>query len=180
MGKINMHMVTKRLVISHFEASDINESYLSWLNDSNFMKYSEQKYHHHDRVTAENYLDSFDFKNSYLLALKYEKQLIGTATVYLRFYRGRAIGNLGLLIGKQFTKKNFGLEAWVAIKNMVGRDQLPITIFAGTKKENLAMNRIAVNSGMKILVEDTQDIDFDKQQFNFDAFNYYFENFESF
>jgi hypothetical protein len=141
------------------------------------MKYSEQRLIHHAKDSAQIYLDSFDFESSFFFSIKSEMNLIGTATIYLEIHENITFGNIGILIGKRYSQNGFGLEAWQGIKSAFGDLKKPIILLAGTRKDNLAMNLIAIRSGMVPITPSSNPLENVKVNFEFDLMNYYYEKY---
>jgi RimJ/RimL family protein N-acetyltransferase len=134
------------------------------------MVYSEQSKVTHTRLSAEEYLLSFNFVDNFLLSIKFDNELVGTASIYISSDSGSIIANMGLLIGKEYASQGFGLEAWTVLKDYFGNIYSPITIMAGTRIENIGMNFICQKSGMEKL---NPHPSFKLDEFNFRLFNYY-------
>jgi len=173
-----MYLETKRLKLENFLIQDINSEYIEWLNDPEHMKYSEQKFIVHDYISCLNYLDKFDFINSFFLKISFENKMIGTITIFLDKKEEITIGNIGLLIGPKFTGLGLGLEAWQGVKKYFGALNSPTIILAGTRKNNDSMNRLAVKSGMRLLTPESAKLVVPRfSTLNFSHFNYYYQEF---
>jgi RimJ/RimL family protein N-acetyltransferase len=46
-----LNLITRRLRLRPFQAADINDTYLGWLNDPEVTRFSNQRFHQH---TAES------------------------------------------------------------------------------------------------------------------------------
>jgi RimJ/RimL family protein N-acetyltransferase len=169
-----MKLKSPRLEIEFFAHADINQHYLAWLNDSNYMAYSEQRLIAHNLISSQEYLSGFDFVNNFLMSIRCGSQLIGTATIYIEQDFSSSFANMGLLIGNEYANQGFGLEAWTVLKNHFGASYSPITILAGTRIENIGMNLICQKSGMKKLNPDQSSKYVD---LNFNSFNYYTQDY---
>ena len=150
---------TDRLAISRFQAGDITDCYLKWLNDKEKMKFSNQRFYTHSRGSCLDYLASFDQINKLFLAIKLksngtETELLGTSTVY--FSPEHNTADVGLLIG--LNGQGFGSEAWNAIISEL-LEQGIRKITAGCVEHNYAMRAIATKAGMQIdCVKSDQEI----------------------
>ena len=56
---------SKNLEIRKFEKKYISKKYISWLNNKNLMKYSDQRFYKHDFKSAMNYLASMKKTNNF-------------------------------------------------------------------------------------------------------------------
>ena len=88
-----------RISLVPFEESHISDTYLSWLNDSELMRFSRQKYLTHTRESSLTYLKSYSgTPNQFWAIIKQDtQQHIGTMNAY--FDTHHATADLGLLIG---------------------------------------------------------------------------------
>ena len=79
-----MNLTTSRLVIRPFKQADITDSYLSWLNDPEVTRFSNQRFREHNVMSVSAYFKSFiSSNNSFLLLDRLDGSgAIGTATVY--------------------------------------------------------------------------------------------------
>ena len=142
-------ITTKRILIVPFDHKHINDNYISWLNDPELMKFSEQRHKKHTKQTCEEYLNSFVDSNNYFLALEdHNGNMIGTMTVYQDLNNGLA--DMGIMIGSsQARGKGFGTEAWNALSEWVIRVLKPRKLTAGCMSGNKAMIQIMKKSGMQ-------------------------------
>lgn len=149
MSNINL-IETERLVISRFEQEDLTDEYLSWLNDPEITKYSNQRFIQHNYESSRAYLESFYESNNLFLKIKeksYRKN-IGTLTAYISPIHATA--DLGILIGnKNYHSLGYGYEAWQAIVNYLFYKGLR-KITAGTLVENKSMIKILEKNSMQL------------------------------
>ena len=76
--------------LSIFTENDITDDYLAWLNDSNVMKFSNQRFLNHDIASSKKYFLSFKNTDNLfiLIRTKDEGKPIGTMTAYFNFNHG--------------------------------------------------------------------------------------------
>ena len=148
-----MTIESKRLILKPFEESCINEDYISWLNDKDHMRYSQQRNKDHSFDSSINYLNSFKDSDDLFFSIDLKginNKQIGTITAYkndnLQSY------DMGVLIGRGNEGKGYGLEAWSSLMNYLFNEGVS-KITAGTIKENKGMLKIMEDSGM---VEDSK------------------------
>lgn len=135
-----------RLVrLTRFDASNLTEAYLAWLNDAELMRYSNQRFRAHSVASCRNYLASFDGTANMFLAIHYDGVMVGTMTAYVSAAHGSA--DLGLLIGPQGQGKGLGLDAWSTLMQYL-LDHGMRKVSGGTLRCNRAMVRIMERSGM--------------------------------
>ena len=143
---------TERLSIVPFESKHITDEYLGWLNDSQLMKYSEQRHKKHSMETCLTYLKSFEDTENYFFAIEMNgvsRVHIGTITVYQD--KSNKLADIGIMIGSKLAqKKGFGKEAWNSVVDWVKNTLKPRKITAGAMSENHAMISIMQQCGMKL------------------------------
>lgn len=126
--------------IRPFVESDINEDYISWLNDDEIMQFSNQRFIIHNRESSLNYMNGFiDTSNAFFAVEDVEtSKLIGTITVY--FSEREGIADLGILLGdKEFAGKGFGKDCWCATIEWLKNQDNVRKITAGTVSVNKPM-----------------------------------------
>ena len=140
---------TTRLSIRPFKLEDINDAYISWLNDKIATQYSNQRFIFHTKESCVKYQESFEnTHNSFLLITsKSNNEAIGTMTIYRRPEHGTA--DIGILIGnRNYWGKGLGLEAWNAVLTELLAVEKIRKVTAGTARVNKAMISIMEKSGM--------------------------------
>jgi len=140
---------TKRLHIRRFTESDITEEYISWLNDKELMRYSEQRHQEHTSETSKKYLLSFFGTPNFFLALDTTGgEMIGTMTIYQDIHN--KVCNIGILIGSPRSRgKGFGFEAWDSVIKWIELNLAPRKITAGAMHENQSMLKLMRKSNMQ-------------------------------
>lgn len=141
----------ERLYLCPFTKSDITADYIRWLNDPEVVRFSNQRFRHHDEKSCLAYLQTFaDSGNLFLaICLCDDERLIGTMTAYVSAQHGTA--DMGLLIGERgLWGQGFGLEGWNLLLGHLLRDRKLRKITAGTLRCNVGMTRIMERSGMRL------------------------------
>ena len=160
MGEIKQHvnfstLIGKYCILKKFTCTDITPRYLSWLNNKELMKYSEQKHHSHNEETARNYLDSFHGTNNLFLKIisKKDSEFVGTFTIYYDVTHD--IADLGILIGsKNAERTGIGTDAWKTSVNWLDNKLNVRKITAGTMRSNHPM--IGILNKSKFVLEATR------------------------
>lgn len=132
-----------------FEKSDVNDTYVSWLNDIEVVKYSNQRFIHHTIDSCYKYLDSFLDTDNIFMAVedKATMTLCGSVTAYIQTNHGTA--DIGLLIGnKDFWGKGVGFEAWTLMMGFLFNQCDIRKVTGGTLDVNIGMVRIMQKSMM--------------------------------
>ncbi len=141
---------TPRLKIETFSKKYLTERYVSWLNDPEIMRYSEQKHKVHTLESCREYWKSFEETPNYFWAIvEREKMLghIGNLSVHLD--KINLVADIGILIGeKSAWGKGYGLEAWNAVCHYLLRKEGMHKVSAGALLENKAMLKVMERSGM--------------------------------
>jgi RimJ/RimL family protein N-acetyltransferase len=146
-----LNLITRRLRLRPFQAADINDTYLGWLNDPEVTRFSNQRFHQHTAESCAAYLESFaGSSNSFHLIEQLEDQRpIGTATVYRNNRHGTA--DIGLMLGERCCwGQGYGREAWQAVLESLLAEEGMRKVTGGTARPNRAMVRIMEQSGMEL------------------------------
>ena len=146
-----MNLTTSRLVIRPFKQADITDSYLSWLNDPEVTRFSNQRFREHNVMSVSAYFKSFiSSNNSFLLLDRLDGSgAIGTATVYRDNNHGTA--DIGLMLGdRRCWGKGYGREAWTALLEALLSEPGLRKVTGGTARLNKGMVKIMEQSGMEL------------------------------
>ena len=146
-----MHLTTPRLLLRPFEPADITATYLSWLNDPEVTRFSNQRFRQHTAESSAAYLASFHGSgNSFLLLERLDSGgAIGTATVYRNSHHGTA--DIGLMLGdRRCWGQGYGREAWQAVLEALLKEPGLRKVTGGTARPNQGMVKIMEQSGMEL------------------------------
>jgi RimJ/RimL family protein N-acetyltransferase len=141
----------ERVCLRSFTESDITVDYIRWLNDPEVVRFSNQRFRHHDERSCLDYLRSFAGSENLFLAIHLgdDKHLIGTITAYVSSQHETA--DMGLMIGdRRLWGQGLGLEAWNLLLDYLLRERKLRKITAGTLRCNVGMTRIMERSGMHL------------------------------
>ena len=130
----------ERTIIRPFAEDDITDRYVSWLNNKELMKFSNQRFIKHDKITSLDYLNSFFGTSNGFFAVECSctNKLIGTMTVY--FDQRLAVADVGILIGeKEVAGKGYGAECWCVMLEWLKTRKEVRKITAGTVSVNKPM-----------------------------------------
>lgn len=137
----------ENLSIETFSESDINDNYLSWLNDSYHMQFSDQQLKVHTVETTKDYINSFkNTPNLFLKILENSRVMVGTFTVYIDVIMN--IHNCGILIDSNLVGKGYGKKAWTVLTHQICPSLGARRIVAGTLESNFAMIKLFEASDM--------------------------------
>jgi RimJ/RimL family protein N-acetyltransferase len=141
----------KDVLLVNFTENDITDDYISWLNDSVVLQYSNQRFFSHDYQSCKKYFQSFEKSKNLFLAIRVKKTsvIIGTLTVY--FNEDHGVADIGIMIGNRDEwGKGHGQDAWDTILSWLLNNQNVRKVTAGTLACNIAMRNIIKKSGMRI------------------------------
>jgi [ribosomal protein S5]-alanine N-acetyltransferase len=150
-NSLNDGMESTRLRLRPFSASDIKFDYIAWLNDSNVVRYSNQRFRHHTEHSCRQYLASFIGSNNQFLAIveKSTVSVIGTLTIYRSLPHQTA--DIGIMIGAPSAWGNgYGLEAFsIAINTLLQNPDIR-KITAGAQAANKGMIKVMERAGLHL------------------------------
>lgn len=130
---------------------------MSWLNDAETMKYSDQKFKQHTLSTCRIYWKSFEGSPNEFWAIilaEGEKIHIGNITTYADPIHD--VVDISILIGEKSRQgKGYGLEAWKGMCHFLLCERKVRKITGGTLSINDKMIAVMKKSGM---VEDGRRI----------------------
>jgi len=138
------------VIVRQFCQTDITAEYLSWLNDPNVTRFSNQRFYSHTRQSANAYFTSFIGNDNLFLSILNATtgHAIGTMTAYINGHHNTA--DLGLLIGdSESWGKGYGQDAWNTVGNWLLNFQSIRKLTAGAAVGNVAMVKIMERFDMK-------------------------------
>jgi [ribosomal protein S5]-alanine N-acetyltransferase len=141
----------EKIYIKYFDEYCITDEYLSWLNDTEVVRFSNQRFYVHTKETSMQYLTSFANTDNLFLGifLKENHVMIGTINAYIDVRSG--VADLGIMIGNRSQwGKGMGLDAWKTLMQYLVEQFQLRKITAGTLRPNVGMVRIMEHSGMKL------------------------------
>lgn len=137
----------KRVLVRTFTDRDLSETYVSWLNDSETMQYSNQRFLTHNMESVSNYFGNFSGGPNVFLAIEDAQsgQHVGTMTVYVQPHHHTA--DVGILLGER--GKGYGSEAWCLVIDWLLNICQVRKVTAGTLAGNLGMLSLMEQAGMQ-------------------------------
>ena len=146
----NIKLTTKRLIIEPFTEKLLTAEYVSWLNDPNIVRFSEQRHKTHTLESVRQYLKSFENSaNCFWAIFAKERMLghIGNMTAYIDI--NNKIADLAILIGKEEAwGKGYATEAWMAVCRHLFEVVKVRKITAGCVSTNTRMLKLMERTGM--------------------------------
>jgi RimJ/RimL family protein N-acetyltransferase len=146
-----VELVSEHVTLKRFLAADISDEYVSWLNDPNVVKYSNQRFFRHTRETCKRYLDGFEGTSNLFIKIqrKIDGLSVGTMTAYVSTHHQTV--NVGILVGPQsLWGLGIGQEAWSLLVEWLLHQETVRKVTAGTMRCNTAMIRLMEKSGMTL------------------------------
>lgn len=129
-----------------FTKSNITPEYIGWLNNTEVVKYSNQRFRAHNLESCEAYLGSFMNTDNMFLAIYRDSEFVGTMTAYIS--QSHKTADMGILIGYQCWGRGIGADAWTTLMRHLFQAGIR-KVTGGTLRCNTAMVNIMVKSGMK-------------------------------
>jgi len=152
MVQYNFDRLTGSQVSLHqFDESCITPNYISWLNDSEVLRYSNQRFKRHTVQTSRDYLATFNQSPNLFLAIRMRDnlQMVGTMTAYV--VEPHSTVDMGLMVGDRTQwGRGIGLDAWQTLMNYFLVEQKMRKVTGGTLRCNTGMLRIMERSGMQL------------------------------
>ena len=158
----------KRLSIVPFTSAFLTDRYVSWLNNPDVVKYSEQRHHKHTLASCRAYLESFADRDDEFFAIIADDQGLGhIGNISTAVDGPNAVADINIVIGETSAwGQGFGFEAWCLVMDHLFVNRGVRKVAAGTMSVNIPMLRIMEKSGMqadgqreKQLVVDGQEVD---------------------
>lgn len=140
----------RKVLLRPFLQSDITPEYISWLNDPEVVRHSNQRFVLHTESSCRAYLDSFRNTPNLFLSVRTltDNLFIGTMTAYVSLPHGTV--DIGILIGqKSMWGSGIGQDAWDTLLNWFIEHRRIRKVTAGALSSNKAMIRIMERSGMR-------------------------------
>lgn len=140
-------LLGKQVLVRPFADRDLSETYVSWLNDSEIVRYSNQRFLTQDINSVRAYFKSFtDSPNAFLTIENIRNaQHVGTMTVYVQPYHQTV--DVGILLGER--GNGYGTEAWCLVIDWLLDTCHVRKVTAGTLACNLSMVRLMEKAGMQ-------------------------------
>lgn len=137
-----------KVVVRLFVAGDLSDAYISWLNNPEIVRFSNQRFVKHDIASVRRYFESFACSSNVFLAIEDAKNQmhVGTMTVYVQPHHGTA--DVGILVAEN--GNGFGKEAWGMVTKWLLETCKVRKVTAGTLSSNYAMIRLMEHSGMHL------------------------------
>jgi RimJ/RimL family protein N-acetyltransferase len=141
---------TPRLRIEPFADHHLTPRYVSWLNDPEVVRYSEQRGRSHTLESCRAYWQSFVQTPNYFWALvtrEVQPRHIGNMNAHVD--PRHRLADVGILIGeRRVWNQGYGLEAWQAVCRYLLTEGGMRKVTAGTLSVNIPMLAIMKRADM--------------------------------
>lgn len=144
-------LIGNKVLLKPFSASDINESYVGWLNDPDVVRFSNQRFLKHSSESCSRYLASFEGTANMFISIcrLSDDRPIGTLTAYVASHHGTV--DVGIMIGdKSVWGGGYGQDAWDTFTNWLLEHEDIRKLTAGTLACNFGMIKVMERSGMTL------------------------------
>lgn len=135
-----------------FDERHLNENYISWLNDIEVVRYSEQRHKTHTIESCTKYYEDQKNSENYFLAVELvekERRHVGNIGVSVDSLNN--VADLSIIIGdKSMWGTGVGSRAWSLALNAILYDLNFRMVTAGTMESNKPMINLMKRSGMNI------------------------------
>lgn len=142
-------LVGSKVVLQPFGPKDVTEAYISWLNDPEVTRFSNQRFRTHTRASCEAYLASFAGTENLFVSIRDATTggAIGTMTAYRNPHHGTC--DVGIMIGERACwGGGYGQEAWDLFTDWLLTEGGVRKLTAGCLASNGGMVRLMERSGM--------------------------------
>lgn len=107
---LNQDLIGAHVKLTAFTEANLTQDYLSWLNDRQLMKFSNQRFRTHSMESCRAYLATFVGSDHMLIAIYFKGEFVGTMTAYRSVVHSTC--DIGLLVCSTVQGKGVGKDAW--------------------------------------------------------------------
>ncbi len=138
-----------RIKIVPFTEIFITDNYISWLNCSNVVRYSEQRHNHHDRSSCERFLRGFEESPNHFSAIIVSDSSKHIGNISTTVDLANSTVDISIMIGEcEAWGKGYGFSSWKLVMDELLRLNFR-KVTGGCMAENTAMVSVMKKSGMK-------------------------------
>jgi RimJ/RimL family protein N-acetyltransferase len=146
-----LELLGRAVWLRPFEAADLTDTYVDWLNDPQAVRYSNQRFVRHSRESCARHLASFRGgpNQFFSLRLQSDDRAIGSMTAHRAPNHGTA--DVGIFVGDTSVwGQGHGQDAWDTLLAWLLQQPGMRKVTASTLECNLGMRRLAEGSGMQL------------------------------
>lgn len=146
-----VRLIGEKVILTKFTERDITPEYVSWLNDPEVVRYSNQRFRLHTMASCLTYLSTFHGSDNIFFKIerKVDRLYVGTMTAYIS--GAHQTVDMGIMVGRRSVwGEGIGQDAWNSLILWFLRQDGIRKVTAGTMRPNQAMIKLIERSGMKL------------------------------
>lgn len=149
---INCTLLNSKIRVIDFNSEHLTENYISWLNDQEVVKYSEQRHEKHNLDSVRKYFFEKCHSNDYFLAIEFfDNKWIHIGNIGVSVNKPNNIADVSIIIGdKKYWGKGIAIIAWNLVLDLLLNKLNFRIVTAGTMEINEPMINLIKKSEMKI------------------------------
>ncbi len=149
---INYNMIKNNVRVVDFTFNHISNRYISWLNDKEVVKFSEQRHFFHSFETAEKYFHEKQNSEDFFLAIEFlDYKWVHVGNIGVSVNKPNQLADLSILVGdKNYWGKGIALTAWNLVLDYLLNNLRFRIVTAGTMEINTPMIKLMKKSEMNI------------------------------
>jgi len=138
----------EKVLVRPFFEGDLSNEYVSWLNDQEIVRFSNQRFLDHDIASVHRYFKSFSGSANGFFAIEdlQTKRHVGTMTLYVQPYHDTV--DVGILLGRR--GNGYGKDAWCLVIDWLLNTCEVRKVTAGTLSCNHGMISLMEKAGMHL------------------------------
>lgn len=141
---------TAHLTLRPFDQQiHLTDRYVAWLNDSDVVRFSEQRHRTHTLESCRAFTESFADGPSRLWAIEQTADSLHIGNIHADIDPANGLADVAILIGDRSSwGKGYGFEAWDAVLGWLLKSAKIRKVVAGCMRSNTAMVKLMAKSGM--------------------------------
>jgi RimJ/RimL family protein N-acetyltransferase len=146
----NKILVGERIKLVPFHEDFLTERYVSWLNDPEVVRLSDQRFRHHTLASCREYFMSYQDTPNWFWGIETveDQQHIGNINAYVDSVH--SVADIGIVVGeKDYWGKGIATEAYRLAMDFLFRDIQIRKITVGTLAVNTGMIHVMEKLGLK-------------------------------
>jgi ribosomal-protein-alanine N-acetyltransferase len=138
--------------ILEFGEQHLTPRYVSWLNDPETVRFSEQRHRTHTIESCRDYFSAQSASSNYFLAIEEIAEGVGhVGNMGVVLDANNCTADISILIGEKTVRgRGLGFRAWKAVLDACFDELKLRMVTAGTMEANRPMVRIIEKSGMSV------------------------------
>jgi len=170
--------VNEKCFLRPLTKEDVSDNYISWLNDYEVMKFTEQKYHKHSKGDVEKFVNQkFESKSDFLFGIFYENKHIGNIKLGPILWEHRSAVITYFIGEKSYWGNGIATIVVEKVVNFGITDLSLEKIHAGYYSNNYASGKVLANCGFKLEGERTKSLIFEGKRVNYVLVGYFKDDY---